>query len=470
MSLSSALNTAVTGLATIQTQMGVVSGNVSNAQTTGYSRKVVNLTTPSAGGQPQAALVASVTRMVAPEVQKDYYSALASYQQLAAEADNTEGLADALDATDTSGNASTLSSLMTNYEDAVKQLEATPEDTALKSLVVQRGTELCTEINRLAGLKSQLQTQSQQDIQTNLSTVNAAARQIAQLNAQIVSQKAAGNPTGDLEDLRDTEVGKIAGLVGISTVVNSKGGLNVYTDTGVQIVAGTTAQTFAYDATGNTITNASGADVTSGFRTGSVRADLNCLDGSAAALSSSDANVGTLAKFFNQLDSLATNVATVVNNAYDDPATAAVEQFFTYSAADPSGTITVDATLKATPSNVDSTRMGNVQQAMRNTLLTGADVNPTADPNGLQVSNITVFSLVSGILAYHAKVTDENQTDRDTADALQSTLNQKMLNITAVDVDTEMANLQTLQNNYAALAQVMNAVSQMYDQLLSIGN
>jgi flagellar hook-associated protein 1 FlgK len=471
MSLSSALNVAVTGLATIQTQIGVVSGNVSNAQTAGYTRKVVNLTTPSAGGQPQSALVASVTRAAAPEIQKDYYSALASYQQLVTESDNTQGLADALNASDTSGNAATLSTLMTNYEDAVKQLEATPEDTALKSLVVQRGQELCSEINRLAGLQSKLQTQAQQDIGTNVGIVNDAAQQIAKLNAQIVSQKAAGNPTGDIEDLRDAEVAKIAGLVGVNVLTDSKGAMSVYTDTGVQIVAGSTAQTFSYDPTANTITNGSGSDVTDGFHAGAITADINYLDSSQSAIGSSDANVGTLAKFFNQLDSLATNVATVVNNAYDDPATPATEQFFTFNTADPAGTLAVNATLVTTPSSVDETRMGAVQQAMETTQLTAADVNPGGTTaNGLQIGNVTVFGLLNGILAYHAKITDENQTNRDTADNLQSTLNQKMLNLTAVDVDTEMANLQTLQNNYAALAQVMNAVSQMFDQLMNVGS
>ena len=470
MSLSSALNAAVTGLSTVQTQIGVVSGNVSNAQTPGYTRKVVNLTTPAAGGQPQAPLVSSVTRSVAPEVQKDYYSALSSYQQLVTEADNTQGLADALDATDTSGNASTLSTLMSNFEDAVKQLEATPEDTALKSLVVQRGQELAGEINRLAGQKTKLQTQAQQDIQSNVGTINDALQQIAKLNTQIIGQKAGGNPTGDLEDLRDQEVAKIAGLVGVSTIVDSKGSMSLYTDTGVQLVSGSTAQTFTYDPTSNTITNLAGSDVTNGFHTGAIRGDLNYLDTSASALSSSDANVGTLAKFFNQIDSLATNVANVVNNAYDDPATAAVEQFFTFNAADPAGTLAVDPALVTTPGNVNETRMGDVQQAMENTELTAAQVNPGgASGNGLQISSVTISGLMNGILSYHAKITSENQDNRDTADNLQSTLNQKMLNLTAVDVDTEMANLQTLQTNYAALARIMNAVNQMYDQLMNVG-
>ncbi|WP_300302393.1 flagellar hook-associated protein FlgK [Ferrovibrio sp.] len=469
MSLSAALNTSVTGLATIQTQLSVISGNVANAENANYTRKTVTLTTPTAGGQPQAALVSSVVRATAPYLQADYYTATASYQQLITAADNARTLAEALDATSTTGDQSTLEALMTDYEDALKQLEATPEDTALKALVVQRGQSLATEINRLAGLRSQLQSQAQQDIQNGLSGLNEASDNIAKLNAQIVSQKAAGYPTGDLEDLRDAEVAKIAELVGVRTVVSDTGVMTVYSDTGTML-AGSSAQTFSYDSTAGTITNASGVDVTAGFRTGSLRAELDYLDDSATALASSDGNVGTLAKFFNQLDSLAQNIADVVNAAYDDPATAAVEQFFTYTAADPAGTLAVDATLVATPTNVNAERAGTVQQAMRSTTLTAAQVNPAADPNGLQVSSVTIFGLASGILSYHAELTSENETNRDTAESLQYTLDQKIRNLTGVDIDTELAQLQTLQTNYAALAQIMNAITEMFDQMISIGS
>src|SRR3546814_6022281 len=108
----------------------------------------------------------------------------------------------------------------------------------------------------------------------------------------------------------------MAGLVGVNTIVDSNGSMSVYTQTGSQIVAGSSTQTFTYSPTTNTITNGAGSDVTDGFHTGAITADLNYLDGSAAALSSNDPNVGTLAKFFNQLDSLATNVATEIGRAH----------------------------------------------------------------------------------------------------------------------------------------------------------
>lgn len=468
MSLTAALNTAVTGLATLQTQTGILSANIANAQTAGYTRKYATLTTPVAGGLPQASLVQNVLRATAPELLKDYYGAAANYGQLGVAADKARSLADALGASDSSEGQTTLQGLLTKFEDAVKSLEATPEDTALKAQVVQRGQELAAEISRLAGLRSSLQTQAQQDISVGLNTLNEASKNIAKLNAQIVSQKAAGHPTGDLEDLRDAEVEKMSGLVGIRTVVNDKGEMTVYSDTGTQL-AGVTAQTFTYDAITNTVSNGAGVDVSAGFRSGALRANLDYLDSSAAALTNSDDNVGTLAKFFNQIDSLARNIADVVNAAYDDPATAAIEQIFTYNPADPSGTFAVDATLVATPSGLNATRMGSVQQAMRNTTLTAAQVNPAGDPNGLAISSVNIFGLTSGVLAYHARLSSETESNRDTADNLQAALKEKIASVTGVDVDTELATMQTLQNNYAALAQIMTAITQMFDELINIG-
>jgi flagellar hook-associated protein 1 FlgK len=461
MSLTAALNTTVMGLATIQAQTSVVSGNIANSQNPNYTRKSVQLTTPAVGGDPTAALVAAIIRATAPNLQQDYYDAAADYGRLGTAADQARRLAEALGADDTSGGQAPLQAKLTGFEDAVKRLEATPEDASLKALVVQRGQELSQEINRLAGLRTSLQSQAQDDIRIGIGTLNEAAGNIARLNAKIVSQKATGMPTGDLEDLRDAEVAKIAGLVGVRTVTDGKGGMTVYTDSGTQLV-GTTPQTFSYDASSGRISNANGDDVTAGFSNGSLRAGLDYLDNSLAALANSDGNVGALEKFFNQIDSLASNIADVVNAAYG-------ADLFTYTAGNAAATLEIDPSFVAGPTTLDASRMGAVQQAMRNTTLTAVQINPAGDPNGLSLSNVNIFGLASGIAAYHARQVSDNEANRDTAESLQATVEQKFRNLTGVNVDDELAQLTVLQNNYAALAQVMTAISEMLDQMISIG-
>lgn len=461
MSLTAALNTTLMGLSTIQAQTGVVSGNIANAQNPNYSRKMVQLTTPAVGGDPTAALVAAIVRAAAPDVLQDYYGATADHGRLSTAADQARRLAEALGIDSTSGGQTPLESRLTSFEDAVKRLEATPEDATLKALVVQRGEELAREINRLAGQRSTLQTLAQEDIGLGLNTLNESSEAIAGLNAKIVSQKAAGMPTGDLEDLRDAEVAKIAGLVGVRTVVAENGAMSVYTDAGTQLV-GVTAQKFSYDSITGTISNGNGDDVTAGFTEGSLRANLDYLNASPAALASSDGNVGALEKFFNQIDSLARNIADVVNAAYGS-------NLFNYAAGDAAATLALDGSFTADPNTLDATRMGAVQQAMRDTTLTAAQINPAGDPNGLSAANVNIFGLASSVMAYHARQVSDNDTARDTAENLLAAVEQKFRNLTGVNVDDELAQLTVLQNNYAALAQVMNAIREMFDEVISIG-
>lgn len=461
MSLTAALNTTLMGLSTIQAQTGVASGNIANAQNPNYSRKMVQLTTPAAGGDPMAAVVAAIVRAAAPDVLQDYYGATADYSRLSTSADQARRLAEVLGIDTTDGGQTPLESRLTSFEDAVKRLEATPEDTTLKALVAQRGQELAKEINRLSGQRTSLQNLAQDDIRLGVETLNDATRGIAALNAKIVSQKAAGMPTGDLEDLRDAEVTKIAGLVGVRTVMAENGSMSLYTDAGVQLV-GVTAQSFSYDPNTGTISNGAGGDVTEGFNQGSLRAGLDYLNGSAAALASSDGNVGAMEKFFNQLDSMARNIADVVNTAYGS-------NLFNYTAGNAAATLEIDGSFTADPTTLDATRMGAVQQAMRNTTLTAAQINPAGEPNGLSTANVNIFGLVNGVMAYHARQVSDNDAARDTAENLQASVEQKLRNLTGVNVDDELAQLTVLQNNYAALAQVMNAIREMFDEVISIG-
>lgn len=470
MSLSAALNTAVIGLQTLQSQTRLVSGNVANAQNPDYSRKVSTLTTPITDGLPAAALIASITRVAAPEIQQDLYRITGDYGRLEQQLTYTKELAETLDATNTTGDQPTLLAMLTRFEDAWKQLEATPEDTAAKSLLVQRASELTAEIRRLNGLQSELQNRAQENLVIDLDVVNEAALQIAKLNTQITSQGSGGNPVGDLEDLRDAEVIKLADKIGIRTVINDRGELFVYTDGGVQIV-GTVAQQFEYQATGTPpgiFTQGGTSNLNLGFQNGSVRASLDYLDATTTGLADTDPNVGAMTKFFNQLDSFAANLADVVNTAYG-------ATFFDFSSPlasppDEAGKIIVEATIAATPSTVDSSVAGAVQQALRNTTLTAANINRSAtDPNGLTITSVNIFGLANAVLAYQSRAAADNESNRDTAERQTHALDLKLRNLTGVNIDDELAQLQVLQNNYAALANVMNTITSMFDVLVSIG-
>ena len=81
----------------------------------------------------------------------------------------------------------------------------------------------------------------------------------------------------------------------------------------------------------------------------------------------------------------------------------------------------------------------------------------------------SIRALVRASSRFTFSTAADNQSGRDTAERQQATLQQKYKNLTGVNIDDELAQLQVLQNNYAALANVMNTVTQMFDQLVNIG-
>lgn len=469
MSLSSALNTATIGLSTLQQQSAVLSANVANANNADYSRKTVQLTTYSTGGMPQAATVASITRVSSSLLSGQYFSALADMGLSTRRTDYSTRLAEMLGTSDSSGGQTPIASALSGFTDALSDLEATPEDAGLKGALLTKAQDLLNAIKKAAAAITAEKAQAQSDIESDITTINTAAANIDKLNSRIVGLKASGQDASDLEDQRDAELAKLASLTDIQYSVNDRGAMNVYTKSGVQIV-GATAQSFQYDRSSGRITNSTGNDVTAGLSGGQLQSALDFLNTGASAVASSDPNLGAAQKYSNQLDALATSLYSVVNNAYDDPSTTAVEEFFTFDPSAPSGTGDASRIILAVDSTtLDASLAGSVRQALETTQLAASDTNPAGFETGLRLSGITLAGFVSGIGAYHARTVSDNQAAQDSAENLKSTAEVKLQSNKGVDIDTELANLQVLQNNYAALANVLNSITQMFDDLMSIG-
>ena len=106
MGLTSALSSALSGLRATQIGINVVATNVANAETPGYSRKVVSLETATAGGSGVGVRVASVNRELDIYVQRqlrtelagsNYIDVIAKFRQQIDQMYGEPGAASALD-------------------------------------------------------------------------------------------------------------------------------------------------------------------------------------------------------------------------------------------------------------------------------------------------------------------------------------------------------------------------------------
>ena len=244
------LNVAVTGLRVAQAGLLTTSHNIANSSTSGYSRQetVQSTAQPNFAGYGfvgQGANVISVKRI---------YSEYLTTQILGAEANVGEldmylTQANQIDNLLADANAG-LSPALADFFKATQQVAADPGSIPARQSMLSSSQALSARFQSL----DQRMTEIRQGVNTQLineiSTINAYAQQIANLNDRIVSATAIsqGQPPNDLLDQRDTLIRNINKEIRVSVVPDAGGSYNVFVGSGQPLVVGTDSYTFAADA------------------------------------------------------------------------------------------------------------------------------------------------------------------------------------------------------------------------------
>lgn len=228
----SALSAAQAGLAT-------TSHNIANANTPGFHRQTIvqsnaNPLFSGAGFFGQGVAVDTVlraysefldTQVASAQAQASYYAA---YQAQLSQIDNL--LADA---------AAGLTPALQDFFRGVHEVAANPSSIPSRQALLAAGAMLVSRFQtidtRLAELAQGVNTQ----LTAIVSSVNAYARQIANLNGRIAAaQVNPSQPPNDLLDQRDALIAELNQLVGATAVKQSDGSVNIFIGNGQNLVVG----------------------------------------------------------------------------------------------------------------------------------------------------------------------------------------------------------------------------------------
>lgn len=231
--LSLTLSNALTGLNVNQQALAVLSQNIANANTAGYSRQIVNQQSVYLDGQGEGVSIASITRKI------DAYLARAVNNQ-----NSLSGAADIINDYHTRiqllmgspGSANSLDAYTTNFFNALQALTLTPQDTTLQQTAVNSGVTLASQIQQLAVALRDLQFETDRDLNAAITIVNSDLRNLRQLNTTIANNAALGKSVADLQDQRDILLNDIAKYIGISTFAKEDGSINITTGNGVSLL------------------------------------------------------------------------------------------------------------------------------------------------------------------------------------------------------------------------------------------
>ncbi|HET7083752.1 MAG TPA: flagellar hook-associated protein FlgK [Rhizomicrobium sp.] len=238
MSLNGIAATAISALKTNQAALGVVSNNVSNLNTPGYARRVVNLETLSAGGQLMGVDVGSIQRVSDQFLAQEQLAAggaASQYDTMASLFTQLNGLLGA------PGDNQSLATQMTNLSAAFATASQTPTSSASRTGVMNALSSLADSITGVFNTISSLRSQIDQQTVSSISSTNSLIKQIFDLNSQIRSNTASDQQSSALLDQRDVALNSLAKVIGIKTSTNPDGSVNVSTEDGINLVSNTYA-------------------------------------------------------------------------------------------------------------------------------------------------------------------------------------------------------------------------------------
>jgi len=240
-SLNGIMGSAITALQSNQTALGVVANNVSNLNTPGYVRRVVNFESLTAGGQLMGVDVASIQRVTNDFLVQEQLAAGGSASQYDTMADLFNQLNGLLGSP---GDNQSLATQMTNLANAFAIASQAPTASASRTGMMNALNNLASTFSSVSGTITSLQAQVDHQVVNSISSTNTLLKQIFDLNAQIKNAMASGTSDGSsgLLDQRDVALSKLSKIMAIKTSANPDGSVNVSTADGYNLVSNTYAQ------------------------------------------------------------------------------------------------------------------------------------------------------------------------------------------------------------------------------------
>ena len=248
MSLNGIAASALSALKTNSAALSVVSNNVTNLNTPGYARRVVNEAALSVAGHLIGVDIASVQRAADQFLSQEAYSATGAssrYDTAATLFSQLNGLLGG------PGDNQSLSTGLTNLSAAFAVASQAPGSSASSIAVANAMQNLAGIISNTSGTISSLQGQIDGQIASAMPSTNALIKQIYDLNQQIKSATVAGDTASALLDQRDVALSSLAKVIDIKVLPQADGAVSVSTSDGLGLINATTYATLSYAPGGN---------------------------------------------------------------------------------------------------------------------------------------------------------------------------------------------------------------------------
>jgi flagellar hook-associated protein 1 FlgK len=470
-SLFSILNSTGNSLQAFERAMDVTENNVTNANSPGYADQVPQLISESfqsnagaAGGGVTEATQDTRSSYADTAVQQQL-SLQGMYQQLQTTLTPLENV---FDVSSTSPIPSALNTLFQSFSQWASQ----PTNTDYQSAVIDAAQQTASAFQQAAVQLGQIQTSTNNDIQTTVAQINQDAASIASYNQQIAQNS---QPNAGLSAQLENTLENLSGLANVQVLNGIGGQVTVLLGGQTPLVEGT--QVNAIQAVNNTASNqgnpgaaplisiqdSNGNDVTSQVTAGSLAGLLSVSNNLLPSLIGGGQQVGGL-------NTLAQGLADTVNSVLaqgsttDSPPYESGSPLFTYNAGSPSGIASTLSVTDITGSQLAAASTGPpfVANGVANTLA-GLDSSSPGPVDGMGFTQY--FASLTSTVGYAVS----NATTQATAQSqLVSQAQSLQQQVSGVSLDEEATRLVQLQSSYDAAGRLVNVIDDTLQTLMEM--
>jgi flagellar hook-associated protein 1 FlgK len=246
MSLNAIMNTATSGLATAQTQLRVVSDNVSNVNTPGYVRKIADQRTLTGQGMGSGVEVSRIRLATDRFLQAASLNAGATAARESVRYELYDRIQSLFgDPGGDSGFFSQVDGVFSAFAASAEDPTSSPrrQDALFKTQA------LFDEASRIGKQIQAVREDADGRIQSAVEKTNGLLKQIENLNLEIARATAVNGDASGAETAQAALIGQLAELVDIRVSTRSVGGVSIRTGTGT-LLAGEGAATLEYNRAG----------------------------------------------------------------------------------------------------------------------------------------------------------------------------------------------------------------------------
>ncbi len=462
MSLTAALGIAKSGLSVTAVRADMVSRNIANAGTEGFSRKSERTVSMENGAVKVGGFERQVDGMLS-RLDRSNVSRMGALQTM------VDGMKAYTDFLGQPSDKISPAALMGDLKAAFVTLNGAVSEGSAQVATVTAARNLTSNLRSLSATLTSIGNEVEMNIRYEVADLNNFLSGIAKLNRQMLAESAGTSRMVEYKDHMDRLLQSVAGVLDLQTTTDANGIVSVLTGGGVELVTGPDIHDVAFDAATGRLT-AGDVDMTPGMNNRSFS------EGSLAGLFS--LRNDTIPGWSSELDTLA---AALVDGFETVPLDAGLGLFT--DDGGPYDPVAIDGLASriainsaADPDQGGDPRLlqngGNPALPAGNTSVADAMLALFNTPTGIvgrdfgESAGLT--DMATNIVASQQKLRADTEANSRSASTAAATISASRENLQGVDVDDELQKLLLVEQSYAANAKVLTAVSGMLDSLINV--